>query len=110
MSTVGMADLAFVNGAVYTVDAVRSWAGAVAVRDGRITAVGTDAEIREQVAAGAIRLGRAHEVAGALEQLGGRLEAGARRVHLGGFLEPAGRLELLRRVFVLAALLVIARA
>jgi predicted amidohydrolase YtcJ len=33
------ADLVFVNGAVYTVDAARSWAGAVAVRDGRITAV-----------------------------------------------------------------------
>ena len=39
------ADLVFVNGAVYTVDAVRSWAQAVAVRRGRITAVGTDADI-----------------------------------------------------------------
>lgn len=43
------ADLALVNGAVYTVDAVRRWAQAVAVRDGRIAAVGTDAEIRELV-------------------------------------------------------------
>ncbi len=39
------ADLAFVNGAVYTVDARRPWAEAVAVRRGRISAVGTDAEV-----------------------------------------------------------------
>jgi predicted amidohydrolase YtcJ len=36
------ADLVFRRGAVYTVDAVRSWASAVAVRDGRIVYVGTD--------------------------------------------------------------------
>jgi predicted amidohydrolase YtcJ len=46
------ADLAFVNGAVYTVDASSSWARAVAVRDGRIVAVGTDDEIREHVGSG----------------------------------------------------------
>ncbi len=47
MSTDGdTADLIFVNGAVYTVDAARSWAQAVAVRDGRIVAVGTDDAIR----------------------------------------------------------------
>ena len=40
------ADLAFVNGAVHTVDADRPWAEAVAVRGGRISAVGTDAEVR----------------------------------------------------------------
>ena len=34
------ADLVFVNGAVYTVDAARSWARSVAVKDGRIIAVG----------------------------------------------------------------------
>jgi hypothetical protein len=45
------ADLAFVNGAVYTVDAARSRAQAVAVRDGAIVAVGTDAAIREHVGA-----------------------------------------------------------
>ena len=45
----GNADLAFVNGAVYTVDAARSWAQAVAVRDGRIIAVGTDADVRTHV-------------------------------------------------------------
>jgi predicted amidohydrolase YtcJ len=43
------ADLVFVNGAVYTVDAARSWAQAVAVRDGRIEAVGTDAAIRPAI-------------------------------------------------------------
>jgi predicted amidohydrolase YtcJ len=39
-------DFAFVNAAVYTVDPRRPWARAVAVRDGRIAAVGEDAEIR----------------------------------------------------------------
>jgi predicted amidohydrolase YtcJ len=42
----GAADLVFVNGDVYTVDAARSWARAVAVRDGAIVAVGTDDDIR----------------------------------------------------------------
>jgi predicted amidohydrolase YtcJ len=41
------ADLLFVNGAVYTVDAARRWAQAVAVRGGRIEAVGTDDEVAE---------------------------------------------------------------
>ncbi|MEP6686838.1 MAG: amidohydrolase [Gemmatimonadales bacterium] len=36
------ADLVFRHGAVYTVDAARSWASAVAVRQGRIVYVGTD--------------------------------------------------------------------
>ncbi|MBI3647820.1 MAG: amidohydrolase family protein, partial [Actinobacteria bacterium] len=40
------ADLVLVNGAVYTVDAVGRWAQAVAVRDGRIAAVGTDADVK----------------------------------------------------------------
>jgi predicted amidohydrolase YtcJ len=43
------ADLVFVNGAVYTVDAARTWAQAVAVREGRIAAVGTDAAIRPSI-------------------------------------------------------------
>jgi hypothetical protein len=43
------AHLAFVNGAVYTVDAARRWARAVAVRDGRIVGVGSDDEIRSLV-------------------------------------------------------------
>jgi predicted amidohydrolase YtcJ len=36
------ADLALLGGAVYTVDAVRSWAQAIAVKGGRVIAVGTD--------------------------------------------------------------------
>jgi len=43
----GNADLILTGGAVYTVDAARSWAQAVAVTDGTITAVGTDKEVRE---------------------------------------------------------------
>lgn len=39
------ADLIFVNGDVYTVDGVRSWAQAVAVKGGRIAAVGTEDDI-----------------------------------------------------------------
>ena len=45
----GAADLAFVSGAVYTVDGARRSAQAVAVRGGRIVAVGTDASVREHV-------------------------------------------------------------
>lgn len=40
------ADRVFLNGAIYTVDAERSWAEAVAVRDGRIIAVGTDKAVQ----------------------------------------------------------------
>ncbi len=43
------ADLVLTGGAVYTVDAARSWAQAVAVTDGRIAAVGTDADMRPHV-------------------------------------------------------------
>jgi predicted amidohydrolase YtcJ len=39
------ADLIFLNGDVYTVDGVRSWAHSVAVKDGRIAAVGTETEV-----------------------------------------------------------------
>lgn len=39
------ADLVFRGGAVYTVDAARRWAEAVAVRKGRIAFVGSDADI-----------------------------------------------------------------
>jgi predicted amidohydrolase YtcJ len=38
-------DLMFVNGAVYTVDAARSWAEAVAVGEGRIVAVGSNDDV-----------------------------------------------------------------
>ena len=46
------ADLVFVNGDVYTVDAARSWAQAVAVRNGGIVAVGTDDDVRELIGSG----------------------------------------------------------
>jgi predicted amidohydrolase YtcJ len=49
---VAAADLVFVNGDVYTVDATRSWANAVAVRDGAVVAVGTDDEVRELIGQG----------------------------------------------------------
>ena len=49
MSPNTTADLAFVNGRVYTVDAERRWAGAVAVSQGQILAVGTDADVRELI-------------------------------------------------------------
>ena len=45
-------DVAFVNGDVYTVDAARSWAHAVAVTGGRISAVGTEDQIRDLVGPG----------------------------------------------------------
>jgi predicted amidohydrolase YtcJ len=40
------AGLAFTGGGVYTMDAARRWAQAVAVKNGRIAAVGTDDDIR----------------------------------------------------------------
>ena len=40
----GEADLIFHGGRIYTVDARRSWAQAVAVRGGKIAAVSSDAE------------------------------------------------------------------
>ncbi len=49
MSDNGTADLAFVGGPVYTVDAARTWARAVAVRKGRIMAVGSDDAVRDLV-------------------------------------------------------------
>lgn len=49
MASNGNADLAFVNGAVYTVDASRRWASAVAVSGGRIVSVGSDDDVRELV-------------------------------------------------------------
>ena len=45
------ADLALTGGRIATMDAARSWAGALAVRDGRIVAVGTDREIASFVGA-----------------------------------------------------------
>ena len=45
-SVADMADAIYVNAKVYTVDAVDSWANAIAVRKGKIQAVGSDAEVR----------------------------------------------------------------
>jgi predicted amidohydrolase YtcJ len=46
------ANLALVNGRVYTMDAARRWASGVAVSRGRIVAVGTDADVRELIGPG----------------------------------------------------------
>jgi predicted amidohydrolase YtcJ len=46
MAANGSADLILVNGAVYTLDGVRRWARAVAIGNGRILAVGSDADAR----------------------------------------------------------------
>ena len=43
------ADVAFVNGSVYTVDAARRWARAIAVRGGRIAVVGSDDDVRPTI-------------------------------------------------------------
>ena len=43
------AETVFRHGAVYTVDAARSWAEAVAVRDGRIVFVGSDVAVAEWI-------------------------------------------------------------
>jgi predicted amidohydrolase YtcJ len=46
------ADTVFTGGPVYTVDPARSWATAVAVRDGRIVVVGSDHDVSHLVGAG----------------------------------------------------------
>jgi hypothetical protein len=43
------AQLALTNGAIYTVDGARSWAQAVAIRDGRIVYVGTDKGVQDHI-------------------------------------------------------------
>jgi len=43
------ADIVFLNGGIYTVDAERSWAEAAAIRDGEIVAVGTNASVRDLI-------------------------------------------------------------
>ena len=48
----GPADLILVNGRVYTVDAARPWAEAVAIRGSRIVALGTNADARLYTGAG----------------------------------------------------------
>ena len=45
----GPADLALQGGAIYTVDGARSWAEAIAIRDGRIVFVGTNKDLLAHV-------------------------------------------------------------
>ncbi len=45
------ADLVLTGGRIATMDAARSWASALAVRDGRIVAVGPDAAVRDLIGA-----------------------------------------------------------
>ncbi len=52
MAAEGPADLVLTGGAVYTVDAARTWAQAVAISGGRIVAVGTDSGMRPYVGPG----------------------------------------------------------
>jgi predicted amidohydrolase YtcJ len=49
MTTDGHADLVLQGGRIATMDPARSWARALAVRDGRIAAVGTDDAVRPHV-------------------------------------------------------------
>ncbi len=45
-ATIGTADLVLTGGRIFTADAARSWAEALAVRDGRIVAIGGDRAVR----------------------------------------------------------------
>jgi predicted amidohydrolase YtcJ len=49
MATDRPADLALLGGRIATMDAARSWASALAVRDGRVAAVGPDDNVRRQI-------------------------------------------------------------
>jgi len=48
-ATTATADLALKGGAVYTMDGTRSWAEAVAIREGRIVFVGSDKDLQAHV-------------------------------------------------------------
>ena len=52
MSSSGPADVIFSGGGVYTVDTTRPWARAVAVRQGRIVAIGSDDDVLPLAGAG----------------------------------------------------------
>jgi len=84
------AELVLRNGAVYTVDAARSWAEAVAVRDGRIVYVGSDAglgalvgtrtrvlDLRGRMVMPGLQDAHIHPISGGIEALGCNLNGGA---------------------------------
>ncbi len=45
----GGAELAFINGKIYTVDPRQPWVEAVAIKNGRFTAVGSRSEVEQQI-------------------------------------------------------------
>ena len=51
-----LADVVYFNGAIYTVDATRPWANAMAVRDGKIMTVGSDDQVNQVAGADAERV------------------------------------------------------
>ena len=76
------ADTVYLRGAIYTANTARAWADAVAVRDGRFVAVGTERQVRPHVGDGTrvvdlqgrtvlpgLLDGHAHYVRGALRRL-----------------------------------------
>lgn len=83
------ADLVLRNGAIYTVDATRSWAEAVAVRDGRIAYVGSNAalgalvgpktrvvDLRGRMVVPGMQDAHIHPISGGIEALGCDLNPG----------------------------------
>jgi predicted amidohydrolase YtcJ len=49
VSNASPAELVLRNGRIYTVDQQRPWVEAVAIREGRLVAIGNDAEVRSQI-------------------------------------------------------------
>ncbi|MGV0798861.1 amidohydrolase [Mycolicibacterium elephantis] len=90
--------IVFRGGAVYTLDPARPWAEAVAVRDGRIIAVGSDADVADAIGSDA----RVVELAGRMV-LPGFIEA---HIHplVGSFFTPGVDLQLPSRDDALAAI------
>ncbi len=83
------ADMVLRNGAIYTVDAARSWADAIAVRDGRIVYVGSNTglgalvgantqvhDLRGRMVLPGMHDAHIHPISGGIEALGCDLNAG----------------------------------
>ena len=47
-STLTVADVVYMNGKIYTVNGTRPWVEAVAIKDGKFLAVGSNAEIERE--------------------------------------------------------------